>query len=185
MGEIDIDRYACQACGVCVLECPVQAIDIVLQPRGDIIEGIQKALSESQDSVVIGFFDYCGKFGPNDVNRIKEDHPGIAPILVHGIRRIDTSDVLKAFELGADAVILAGCPPDDDAFPGARENIKGRMADARAMLDTLGINGSRLKVIDMPEKGLIDDEQIEEVVSVISELGPNPLRRTDGSNAIV
>ena len=185
MGEIEIDRFTCQACGVCVLECPVQAIDIALQPRGDIIDGIQKALSESQETVILGIFDYHGKFGPNDVNRLQVDYPSIAPIMVHGLRRIDTSDVLKAFELGADAVILAGCPPDDEAFPGTRENIKGRMADARAMLDILGINGSRLKVIDMPSKGLIDGEQIEEVVSTMSELGPNPLKRVAGSNAVV
>jgi NADH-quinone oxidoreductase subunit F len=184
MGEIHIDPVACQACGVCVLECPVQAIDIALQPREDIIDGIKKALSVSQDSVVIGFFDYCGKFGRNDVDRLKEDYPSLVPIMVHGLRRIDGAHVLKAFELGADAVLLAGCPPDYDAFPGTRDNIKGRMADARAILDILGINGNRLKLIDMPEKGLIEGEQIEEVVSTIGELGPNPLRQVAGSRVV-
>ena len=183
MGEIHIDPIFCQACGVCVLECPVQAIDIALQPGKDIIDGIKKALSMSQDSVVIGFFDYSGNFGRNDMDRLLEDCPSMAPIMVHGLRRIDGAHVLKAFELGADAVILAGCPPDYDAFPDTRKNVKGRMADASAILDILGINSKRLKIIDMPDKGLMAGEQIEEMVNTLSELGPNPLRQVAGSTA--
>lgn len=176
MGEITIDRFSCQACGVCVLECPVQAIDIALQPRADVKGQVREALRSGDNSVIIGFFDYHGNFGPNHMELLKDDYPAIVPIMVHGLRRIDTSDVLKAFELGADAVILAGCRPEADPYPAARKNVGGRMADARTVLDVLGLDGRRLMVVDMPEQGLIEAEQVQALMGLVSELGPNPLR---------
>jgi NADPH-dependent glutamate synthase beta subunit-like oxidoreductase/coenzyme F420-reducing hydrogenase delta subunit/Pyruvate/2-oxoacid:ferredoxin oxidoreductase delta subunit len=176
MGEITIDRFSCQACGVCVLECPVQAIDIALEPRADVRGRVREALRNSDNSVVIGFFDYQGNFGPSHLKLLKDDYPSIVPIMVHGLRRVDTSDVFKAFELGADAVILAGCRLEADPYPAARENVYGRMADARAVLDVLGLDGRRLMVVDMPEQGLIEYERVEELMGLVSELGPNLLR---------
>ena len=176
MGKINIDRFLCQACGICALECPVQAIDIGLHPRGELGQQIKKAVSMSEGTAVVGFFDYQGSFGHGDVSSLKKQYPGIAPIMVFGLRRVDTSDVLNAFEAGADAVLLAGCPSAREPFAAARSGVTQRMAQAKAILDVLGLDGRRLQVFDMPERGLVDEEHLTEFMHTIADLGPNPLR---------
>ncbi len=183
MGEIAIDRFACQACGVCALECPVQAIEIGLHPRGELTNKIREAVSASQDSTIIGFFDYQGNFGPGDLSSLKKQYPNIAPIMVFGARRIDTSDVLGAFESGADGVLVAAGPSDTDPFPEETDRVKGRMMQARAILDVLGLDGRRLQIVDMPAKGLVEEELAKKLMQTIAELGPNPLRPAAASTA--
>ncbi|MBW2108517.1 MAG: FAD-dependent oxidoreductase [Deltaproteobacteria bacterium] len=176
MGEITIDRFTCQACGVCVLECPVQAIDIELQPRGYVMSQVREALSDSHNPMVIGFFDYYGNFGPGDIRNLKENYPSVAPVMVYGLRRIDTSDIFKSFELGADGVILAGCPVESDPFPDARQSVERRVENAKVMLDALGLDGRRLLFVEMPKQGLVDKQQVEELMEIVSDLGPNPMK---------
>ncbi|MBW1675304.1 MAG: FAD-dependent oxidoreductase [Deltaproteobacteria bacterium] len=176
MGEIAIDPFACQACGMCVLECPVRAIDISLDPHSKIAREIEWAISRSQqvEPVIVGFFDLHGNFRSSDVESLRQDYPNILPVMVFGLRRVDTSDILKAFEFGADGVLLAGCPSDTDPFPETADRVKRRMAHARTMLEALGIDGARLEVCDMPDEGLVEKELIDGLIQRIK--GPGQAR---------
>ena len=171
MGEITIDPFACQACGMCVLECPVQAIDISLDPRGQVGQEIEKGMAKLQhpDPLIVGFLDLHGNFGSSDVESLKQEYPNVLPVMVFGLRRIDTCDILKAFESGADGVFLAGCPPHIDPFPEVADRVKRRMAHARTMLEALGMDGERLEMCDIPEQGIVDKELIDGLIQRIKE----------------
>lgn len=173
MGEITIDPFACQACGMCVLECPVRAIDISLDPGSEIAQEIEEAISRlgHAESVIVGFFDVHGNFGSGDVERLRQDYPNILPVMVFGLRRLDISDVLKAFESGADALILAACPHESEPFPETRDRVKRRMANARTLLEALGMDGGRIEVCDMPEQGLVEKELIDGLIQRVKESG--------------
>jgi NADPH-dependent glutamate synthase beta subunit-like oxidoreductase/coenzyme F420-reducing hydrogenase delta subunit len=173
MGEITINPYACQACGMCALECPVRAIDISLDSRSEIAQDMEKAISVSphKEPSIVVFLDLHGNFGSDDLETFKRQCPGVMPVLVFGLRRIDTTDVLKAFELGADGVVLAACPPQTDPFPEATDRAKRRMARGSALLEALGVGHSRLVICDMPEQGLVEKEVIDELAHMIKEAG--------------
>jgi len=173
MGEITIDPVACQACGVCALECPVRAIDISLACRSDIARDIEDGIHMAQRSglVIVGFFDLHGNFGSSHVKSLKQDHPNIVPVMVFGLRRVDTSDVLKAFESGADGVFLAACPPDADPFPQEADRVKRRVSHARSLLEALGIDGGRLEIIDMPAEGLLEKQSVAELIQRMGNSG--------------
>ncbi|MDY6836909.1 MAG: NAD(P)-binding protein [Thermodesulfobacteriota bacterium] len=177
MGEITIDPFECQACGMCALECPVQAIDIDLHPRGDIDREMTAAMSRSAhpDPLMVGFFDLHGDFGPSDKERLRQEHPNILPVMVFGLRRIDTVDILKAFEWGAQVVFLAGCPVEKDPFPETREAVKQRMARTKTLLNALGLDGERLALCHMPKQGLVDKAFIEDLEERVKEMAPNPM----------
>ena len=169
MGEITIDPFACQACGMCVLECPVRAIDIGLNARSNVARQIERAVSSQKHGgpVILGFFDFHGNFGPNDVERLRQRFPNILPVMVFGLRRVDTVDILKAFECGADAVFLAQCPPDRDPFPEARNRLEGRIAHAKAVLEALGIDNRHLDICQMTERGLVESEWVDGLIQNI------------------
>lgn len=178
MGEITIDPVDCQACGMCVIECPVRAIDMSLHSPQETLQEIEQAMSPSPQAspVIVGFFDLHGSFTEADLERFRTDYPNVIPLTVFGLRRISAPDVLKAFELGADAVLLAPCPHERDPFPDTRDKVKGRMALVSAVVEALGLGGDRLEICDMPEKGLVDEKNLDEFIEKIKEMGPSPLR---------
>lgn len=178
MGEITINPVDCQACGICAVECPVRAIDINLHSQDDLIVRMEKAMDGALagDPVLMGFFDLHGNFTAKDLEHLKAKRPNMAPVTVFGLRRLSTYSILKAFELGADGILLAACPPERDPFPAATVKVKERMAHAAAMLEALGMEKDRLEVCHMPTSGLMDEIRLDEWVKKIKEIGPSPLR---------
>jgi ferredoxin len=171
MGEISIDPFACQACGMCALECPVQAIDISLNSRSEIAQEIEKGIGKMKPAkpVIVGFFDLHGDFGPKHVTSLAQDYPNVLPITVFGLRRIDTSDILKAFECGADGVLLAACPSRVDPFPEGTDKAKRRVDHARSLLEALGMQGECVEICEMPQQGLAEKELIDGLAQKIME----------------
>jgi NADPH-dependent glutamate synthase beta subunit-like oxidoreductase/coenzyme F420-reducing hydrogenase delta subunit len=178
MGEITIDPFFCQACGICALECPVRAIDIDLHSHEDIVERTERAINQSSlsASLIVGFFDLHGNFTAKDMEDLKKDYPNIVPVPVFGLRRLDALHVLKAFEFGADGVLFATCPQERDPFPETRNKIEQSVVHARDVAGALGLGSERLAVFKMPEQGLIEPPVIDELIQKIREMGPNPLQ---------
>ena len=162
MGEITIDPFACQACGMCALECPVRAIDIGLNRPIQRNKEIEEALGAWKGTVppIVGFFDLHGNFLSDDIEKLREAFPNIIPIMVFGLRRIDIQDLLKAFQSGAQRVFMAACPAEVDPFPEAMHRIHARLEYAKILLKGIGVDEGRLGLYTMPEKGMMDEKWI-------------------------
>ncbi len=83
--------------------------------------------------------------------------------------------ILKAFEAGADAVLVLVCP--EGACRYAEGNIwaKKRVVWVKNLLDEIGINGKRLSIhnIHMGEDKAVQ-AILEKTLEELAELGPNP-----------
>lgn len=83
--------------------------------------------------------------------------------------------LLRAFEAGADAVIVLVCPEGDCRY--AEGNIRAgkKVVRIKKILDEIGLDGKRLNIHPVSEK---DHNTINRIinrtVSGLAELGPNP-----------
>jgi F420-non-reducing hydrogenase iron-sulfur subunit len=97
---------------------------------------------------IIGFFcNWCSYSGADlaGVTRLK------APANIRIIRtmcsgRVDPAFVLKAFELGADGVLLAGCYPGDCHYSEGNYKTMRRVAMLKPVLSSFGIDERRVRL---------------------------------------
>ncbi len=130
---------------------------------------------------ILGIFcNWCSYAGADMAGTSRMQYPPnvrIVRVLCSG--RVDPQFVLKAFELGADGVLVAGCHPGDCHYVKGNYRAERRVALLKEMLKQLGIEPERLmlKWISASE-GAELVQTVEEFVSILKELGPSPLRKT-------
>jgi len=97
--------------------------------------------------------------------------------------RIDILHILKAFEAGADAVMLSGCEAGSCHFLEGNLRARERVEYAKQLLEEIGLGGR----LEMFEVAASDAPKWVEVVTDmtrrVAALGPSPLRRTQAWTA--
>jgi len=114
-GTIQIPADQCQACGICVAECPAKAI-VLRKPydRRQINEELDHALKSAAESKVkpfiIGFCCQYGLFGTGSLTSLwRGAKAGIWIVPVLCVAKVEANHILRAFEMGAEGVFIAGC----------------------------------------------------------------------------
>jgi F420-non-reducing hydrogenase iron-sulfur subunit len=90
---------------------------------------------------------------------------------------VDPIYILKAFEMGADGVLVAGCHEADCHYLNGPQKCDAMFERIKRVVNTLGLEGERLRreMIAAAEAPLFA-ELIEEMVKQLKKLGPSPLR---------
>lgn len=87
--------------------------------------------------------------------------------------RVDPSFVLKAFALGADGVLLAGCHPGDCHYIEQNYKTMRRNAMLRYFLEQMGIEADRLRLVwASAAEGQFLAESIDRFTADVQKLGP-------------
>ncbi len=91
--------------------------------------------------------NWCAYTGADlaGVSRLKSP-PNVRTIRVMCTGRIDPSIVLRAFHLGADGVLIAGCHPGDCHYQEGNFKALRRVMLLRKMLRQFGIEPERLRL---------------------------------------
>jgi len=105
-------------------------------------------------------------------SRIKYS-PRVRIIRVMCSGRVDPSFVLRAFALGADGVLLAGCHPGDCHYIEQNYKTMRRHAMLRHFLEPMGSEPERLRLVwASAAEGQYLAESIDAFVADIEKLGP-------------
>ena len=91
--------------------------------------------------------------------------------------RLEVEYFMKAFENGADGVLVAGCLEGGCHFQNGNLWAKRRVNYAREILTEIGIEKERLRMVNVSaaEARPLADKIID-MVQTVKELGPNPLK---------
>ncbi|NOZ24054.1 MAG: FAD-dependent oxidoreductase [Planctomycetes bacterium] len=167
----------CQACSLCVTECPGNAIVMKGYAITDILNDIQNAIAKMDGAdtrlLVIG----CGHHAPPVVPR-DEGIPGVAEVYLPTIGRLGVTDMLHAFEYGADGVLIVECESGTCRYPTVGERVARRTDQVRGMLKETGLGEDRLMLrVGVAGDRAATESAIREAVEALKELGPSPARQ--------
>ena len=101
---------------------------------------------------VVGFVCNWGAYSGVEMAGVNgiEYPASVKLVRVMCLGRLHLGLILKAFELGADGVILLGCPTADCHYESGMEKAKELFAQTKKVLELLGIEPKRLALTEVP-----------------------------------
>nr|WP_319372635.1 ferredoxin:CoB-CoM heterodisulfide reductase subunit HdrA [uncultured Methanobacterium sp.] len=140
--NMGIDPIACKGCGICLSQCPEEAISIsgnADEKLFGIISGVLKG-KEKGEHIILTFLDSVGYLAADNMGINKITYPeSIRIIKLPSSNRLMTKHILYAFQKGADGIFL-GEYPDDLMYPHLKEKVK----HLKKVLEENNINPNRL-----------------------------------------
>ncbi len=139
---VHIRAEECQACGICVGECPSRAIDFRSYRIDEINDRLEAALKHgSSGSSLVGFLCNYHPFNKRD-----KDAQNMHLVRTSCVAKIEKRHLLKAFELGAQGVFVAGCTESDCAYQNSYYWAQQRLQAAKNSLKEIGLGEDKVKL---------------------------------------
>lgn len=149
-GRIDIRVDQCQACGICYGACPANAIGFNMPGVEDLWSRMKNALQNTKSTktapAVLALYCAFDIYDYSGLRRMEEKHPGAALVSIPCLSKIKVADLLKAFEFGADGVLLVGCPSGECAYGQGDVWAEQRVAEAKSLLAEIDLEVERLEL---------------------------------------
>ena len=103
--------------------------------------------------------------------------PNVKIIRVPCSGKVDAIHIMKALEMGADGVYVAGCLEGDCHFKNGNIDAAKRVTYIKKLLDEIGIGGERVEMILMSAgMGERFAQTAADMTEKIRKLGPNPVK---------
>jgi F420-non-reducing hydrogenase iron-sulfur subunit len=103
--------------------------------------------------------------------------PNVKIVRVPCSGKVDAIHIMKALEMGADGVYVAGCLEGDCHFKSGNIEAAKRVAYIKTLLDEIGIGGDRVEMVFMSAgMGERFAQTAADMTEKIRKLGPNPVK---------
>lgn len=143
-----ISTVACQGCGICAAECPMDAIQIGDFNDAEMIDRVtQSATAKAGDSPTIVAF--CCQNSGLEAARMAEAFgmplpKGLKTVAVPCAGKVDIDYVMHALAEGADGVVIMACHNGNCKSEKGNLYAGWRAANAQGMLEAIGIEKDRI-----------------------------------------
>jgi F420-non-reducing hydrogenase iron-sulfur subunit len=132
------------------------------------------------EPIIIAFCcHYCAYSAADLAGSMRIQYPpNIRIIRTPCTGRLEVEYFMRAFENGADGVIVAGCEEGSCHFKEGNYNAKRRVNYTRKLLSESGLEMERLRMANVSaanSRGFT--ELINDMVKTVKKLGPSPLKQ--------
>lgn len=151
-----IESSLCQACGMCIVECPANAIIARGWDINELVADTAKAIASMNGKATRKIVAYvCGHHAPANAwgGSIEDAIPNVAELYLPSMSRLGANQILKAFENGADGVIVVASQIGGDRYPGATERVAKRVAQVKELLAEVGMSPERVQLVEAADQG--------------------------------
>jgi len=135
-------------------------------------------MSDFEPRIVAFCCNWCSYAGADLAGVSRFQYPTNARIVrVMCSGRVEPQFILRAFELGADGVLVAGCHIGDCHYISGNEKAQKKVEATKELIDQLGLDGRRLRLewISASE-GAKFAATMKEFTEDLKSLGPSPLK---------
>ena len=152
----------------------VQIKDMTSEEAGHETDGLQTF----EPKIVTFCCHYCAYAAADLAGSMRIQYPpNVRIIRTPCTGRLEVEYFMKAFENGADGVLIAGCLEGGCHFQEGNLIAKRRVNYARTLLSEIGIDEERLRMVNVSAAdGRLLSDKINDMVKTVRELGPNPLK---------
>lgn len=176
-GVAKVHEQACEACGICASECPMNAIQVKTYSDQDILEKLDAIPKEGLNLVA-----FCCKNSAlpayeaaKKLELSTADSLNIIELPCAG--KIDNEFIMEAFLKGIDGVVAMGCHPGNCKSEKGSIFAKQRINEVQKMLEVAGLEKERLAFNPVAANmGSGFSLLIGKMEAKIKELGPSPLK---------
>jgi heterodisulfide reductase subunit A len=172
--EVEVIKALCKGCGTCAASCPGEAIDIVHYSDSQLLAQVEAALSEVPEKKIIAFAcHWCALGAVDNAGVSRFEYPSnIRIIRVMCSGRVDPKFILRAFELGAAGVLVAGCEVPTCHYITGNFYTEKKVYLTKKLLELAGINKNRLRLEWLSAaQGARFAEVVKEFNAELDELG--------------
>ena len=133
------------------------------------------ASAENSFMPVITIFHCINTFSEAEVLDLSGDNCEIRSIKLACSSMVKDVFLLRAFEAGADAVLIFACPEGECRYISGNKRAKKRVERVKKLLDEIGLDGRRLALFNVYANNTDAIKQaINDTLEVLKQLGPNP-----------
>lgn len=139
-----------------------------------------KPVSSDFEPKILGFVCNWGAYSALEMAGVERYRysSGVSFVRLMCIGRVHPGLILKCFELGADGVMLLGCPSGSCHYEFGIDQTKQSMESIKKLLDILGLGGKRLRLVEVPAgDGKYLAQEINRFTRRIQRMGANPANR--------
>jgi NADPH-dependent glutamate synthase beta subunit-like oxidoreductase/coenzyme F420-reducing hydrogenase delta subunit/Pyruvate/2-oxoacid:ferredoxin oxidoreductase delta subunit len=154
-----VDALSCRGCELCVLHCPTGSMQSGYFDERNMDRLLEAMLSEpngdGEANVLIFACHWCHYGGTDIHGRGRFEYPpGVRLIRMTCTGRIGPNFILKAFQHGADGVLVMGCPEGECHYEEGNSNYKEQEEIVLNLLETMGIPSSHYQTMWItPDEG--------------------------------
>jgi len=135
-------------------------------------------MQEFEPEIVAFCCHYCAYTAADSAGSQRLEYPANVKIVrVPCSGKVDAIHLMKAFEMGADGVYVAGCLDGDCHFKNGNVRAGERVKLVKAYLEDLGLGAERIEMVHMSAgMGERFAEYARSFTDKIRELGPSPVK---------
>lgn len=142
---------------------------------------VRETQSDFEPKIVAFCCHYCSYAAADLAGSMRLSYPTNIKILkIPCTGKVDVLYLLRAFEDGADGVIVAGCEEGTCHFINGNIKAKKKVKYTKKILDEIGLGGDRLEMYNLSASmGQKFADLAEEMTLRIKKLGPSPVRESE------
>ena len=143
-----ISPVACQKCGICASECPMDAIQIEQFSDAEVKEQIKTSVA--QESKVSKIVAFCCQNSAVEAGQMAQEFKmklpqGLQIVQVPCAGKVDLDYILTAFVEGADGVLVLTCHNGNCKSERGNLFAQWRVTEAQRMLAEIGMDAKKLR----------------------------------------
>ena len=133
------------------------------------------ARTENSFKPVITIFHCINTFSEAEALGLSDDDCEIRSVKLACSSMVKDVFLLRAFEAGADAVVVFACPEGECRYISGNIRARKRVERLKGLLDEIGLDRRRLALFNIAAGDTDAVRQvIDDTLEVLKQLGPNP-----------